>query len=91
MPPVGLESTISVLERAKTVHALDRAATVSGISASSDANYFSYTYIPATAVFHASKRYYVTQIFKIITSGSPDIPSGYSPLLHNVACNKSSF
>jgi hypothetical protein len=28
MPPVGLEPTISVLERAKPVHALDRAATV---------------------------------------------------------------
>jgi hypothetical protein len=30
MPPVRLEPTISVLERAKTVRALDRAATVIG-------------------------------------------------------------
>jgi hypothetical protein len=30
MPPVGFESTISMLERAKTVHVLDRAATVIG-------------------------------------------------------------
>jgi hypothetical protein len=28
MPPVGFETTISVLGRAKTVHALDRAAIV---------------------------------------------------------------
>jgi hypothetical protein len=31
MPSMGFEPTISVLERAKTVHALDRAATVIGI------------------------------------------------------------
>jgi hypothetical protein len=31
MPRVGFESTIPVFERAKTVHALDREATVSGI------------------------------------------------------------
>jgi hypothetical protein len=30
MPPVGFEPTVSVLERAKTLHALDRAATVIG-------------------------------------------------------------
>jgi hypothetical protein len=30
MPRVGFESTIPVFERAKTVHALDRAATVIG-------------------------------------------------------------
>jgi hypothetical protein len=30
MPPVGVELTISVLERAKTVRALDRAATAIG-------------------------------------------------------------
>jgi hypothetical protein len=30
MPQVGLEPTIPVFERAKTVHALDRAATVIG-------------------------------------------------------------
>jgi hypothetical protein len=30
MPPVGLEPTISVLGRAKTVRALDRAATAIG-------------------------------------------------------------
>jgi hypothetical protein len=30
MPPVGFESTTSVLERAKTVRALDRAATAIG-------------------------------------------------------------
>jgi hypothetical protein len=30
MPQVGFESTILVFERAKTVHALDRAATVIG-------------------------------------------------------------
>jgi hypothetical protein len=30
MPPVGYEPTIAVLERAKTVRALDRAATVIG-------------------------------------------------------------
>jgi hypothetical protein len=30
MPPVGFEPTISALERAKTVQALDRAATVIG-------------------------------------------------------------
>jgi hypothetical protein len=29
MPLVGFETTIQVFERAKTVHALDRAATVS--------------------------------------------------------------
>jgi hypothetical protein len=33
MPPVGLESAISVLERAKTVRALDRAATAIGKNA----------------------------------------------------------
>jgi hypothetical protein len=32
MPRVGLEPTISVLEGAKTVHALDSAATVTGVS-----------------------------------------------------------
>jgi hypothetical protein len=31
MPRVGLEPTIPVFERAKTVHALDRAAIVIGI------------------------------------------------------------
>jgi hypothetical protein len=31
MPPVGFEPTISVLERAKTARALDRAATAIGI------------------------------------------------------------
>jgi hypothetical protein len=30
MPPVGFQPTISVLERAKTVHALNRVATVIG-------------------------------------------------------------
>jgi hypothetical protein len=30
MPSVGFEPTIPVFERAKTVHALDRAATVTG-------------------------------------------------------------
>jgi hypothetical protein len=30
MPGVGFESTIPVSERAKTVHALDRTATVTG-------------------------------------------------------------
>jgi hypothetical protein len=30
MPPVGFEPTIPVFERAKTVHALDRAVTVIG-------------------------------------------------------------
>jgi hypothetical protein len=30
MPQVGFEPTIPVIERAKTVHALDRAATVIG-------------------------------------------------------------
>jgi hypothetical protein len=30
MPPVGFEPTISVLERAKTVRPLDRAATAIG-------------------------------------------------------------
>jgi hypothetical protein len=30
MPEVGFEHTIPVLERAKTIHALDRAATVIG-------------------------------------------------------------
>jgi hypothetical protein len=30
MPRIGFESTIPVLERAKTVHALDRAVTVIG-------------------------------------------------------------
>jgi hypothetical protein len=32
MPQVGFEHTIPVFERAKTVHALDRSATVSGLS-----------------------------------------------------------
>jgi hypothetical protein len=31
MPPVGFEPAIPVFERAKTVHAPDRAATVIGI------------------------------------------------------------
>jgi hypothetical protein len=31
MPPVGFEPTISVLERAKTVRALDHAATAIGV------------------------------------------------------------
>jgi hypothetical protein len=31
MPSVGFETTIPVFERAKTVHALDRAATVIGM------------------------------------------------------------
>jgi hypothetical protein len=31
MPPVGLEPTLSVLERAKTVRALERAATAIGM------------------------------------------------------------
>jgi Na+-transporting NADH:ubiquinone oxidoreductase subunit NqrB len=31
MPPEGFESTISVLQRAKTAHALDRAATMIGV------------------------------------------------------------
>jgi hypothetical protein len=33
MPSVGLEPTIPAFERAKTVHALDRAATVIGMTA----------------------------------------------------------
>jgi hypothetical protein len=33
MPRVGFEPVIPVLKRAKTVHALDRAATVMGILA----------------------------------------------------------
>jgi hypothetical protein len=32
MPPVGFEPTIAVLERAKTVRALDRAATAIGMT-----------------------------------------------------------
>jgi hypothetical protein len=32
MPWVGFESTIPASERAKTVHALDRAATVIGVA-----------------------------------------------------------
>jgi hypothetical protein len=32
MPYVGFESTIPASERAKTVHALDRSATVTGIT-----------------------------------------------------------
>jgi hypothetical protein len=35
MPRVGFESTISVFERAKTIHALDPAATVIGLPSSS--------------------------------------------------------
>jgi hypothetical protein len=35
MPPAGFESTIVVFERAKTVHVLDRAATVVGLQISS--------------------------------------------------------
>jgi hypothetical protein len=31
MPQVGFEHTITVYERAKIVHALDRAATVTGV------------------------------------------------------------
>jgi hypothetical protein len=31
MPPVAIEPTISVLERAETVHALEGAATVIGV------------------------------------------------------------
>jgi hypothetical protein len=33
MPQVGFEHTIPAFEQAKTVHALDRAATVIGLSA----------------------------------------------------------
>jgi hypothetical protein len=33
MPLVGFETTIPAFERAKTVHALDRAATVIGLKA----------------------------------------------------------
>jgi hypothetical protein len=32
MPQMGFESTIPVFEQAKTVHALDRAATVTGLA-----------------------------------------------------------
>jgi hypothetical protein len=32
MPWVGFESTIPASERAKTVHALDRSATVTGVN-----------------------------------------------------------
>jgi hypothetical protein len=38
MPPVGFEPTIPAFERVKTVHALDRAATVTG------KHYYLYTY-----------------------------------------------
>jgi hypothetical protein len=34
MPQVGFEPTVQVFERAKTVHALDRAATVTDTTAS---------------------------------------------------------
>jgi hypothetical protein len=38
MPQVGLEPTSQVYERAKTVHALDRAATVIGATVTSTSN-----------------------------------------------------
>jgi hypothetical protein len=40
MPRVGFETTIPEFEQAKTVHALDRAATVIGVSWSTILNYF---------------------------------------------------
>jgi hypothetical protein len=44
MPLVGFEPTTPVLERAKTVHALDSAATVTGIQIS----YVTEDYVPLT-------------------------------------------
>jgi hypothetical protein len=41
MPQVGFELTIPVFERAKTVHALDRAATVIGVARHRLINYIS--------------------------------------------------
>jgi hypothetical protein len=40
MPRVGLETTIPVFERAKTVHALDRASTVIGLKLPVVAKYY---------------------------------------------------
>jgi hypothetical protein len=45
MPRVGFEPTIQVLERAKTVHALDGAATVIGCLISSRRNMCGYAYV----------------------------------------------
>jgi hypothetical protein len=36
MPSVGIEPTISAVEEAKTVHALDRAATVLGMASTAN-------------------------------------------------------
>jgi hypothetical protein len=41
MPQVGFEPMIPVFERAKTVHALDLAATVTGFEEYSDPNFSS--------------------------------------------------
>jgi hypothetical protein len=45
MPQVGLEPTIPVFERAKTVHALDRAATVIGSYSGYNVNILLYSTI----------------------------------------------
>jgi hypothetical protein len=50
MPPVGFEPTISVLERTKTVHALDGEVTVIDIQSLSTINY-SEGYSKLTLVF----------------------------------------
>jgi hypothetical protein len=42
MPQMGFEQTTPVIERAKTVHALDRSATVIGIGTSIPYVYFSF-------------------------------------------------
>jgi shikimate 5-dehydrogenase len=39
MPSVGFKVTIPAFERAKTVHALDRAATVAGIANNIEKNF----------------------------------------------------
>jgi hypothetical protein len=57
MPPMGFESTIPVFERAQTVHALDRAATMIGHYYDDDDYYYHYYHYCCTSKLLLLERY----------------------------------
>jgi hypothetical protein len=65
MPPVGFERTISVLERAKTVRALDRAVTAIGPlyirKENKNRRKYQFTLELTSIVYSLDVRYYVTE------------------------------
>jgi hypothetical protein len=65
MPPVGFEPMILVLEQAKTVRALDRAATAIGLMLDDIINYPKIVTIFILLSFNTSSKWYMYHILKI--------------------------